>query len=302
MDILIIGLGSIAKKHIEAINNINSNCNLFALRSKWTTENYLNVKNIFSLKELSKKPDFILISNPTSKHYKILKDVYYLNCNLFIEKPLVHNLYSLNKINNLYKNYNSTTYIACNLRFLDSLKFIKDYLSKSTSKINEVNIYCGSYLPQWRSNIDYKENYSAQKKLGGGVELDLFHEMDYCIWLLGMPNKINKELRSVSTLDISSNDYANYLLNYQSFSASIILNYYRRDAKRTCEIIFDDKTILIDLLTNSVWENGQLIFESKQKVTDTYGKQMAYFFDTLKNKKDSNNSMQHSSEILKLSL
>jgi hypothetical protein len=54
---------------------------------------------------------------------------------------------------------NIITYIGCNLRFLDSLKFIKEYLKENPDKkINEVNVYCGSFLPYWRDKIGFQKN------------------------------------------------------------------------------------------------------------------------------------------------
>ena len=35
--------------------------------------------------------------------------------------------------------------------------------------INEVNVYCGSYLPDWHPDENYTIGYAAKKNLGGGV-------------------------------------------------------------------------------------------------------------------------------------
>ena len=46
---------------------------------------------------------------------------------------------------------------------------------------------CHSYLPQWRKK-NYKKSYSSNAKLGGGVSLDLSHEIDYIQWIFGNIN------------------------------------------------------------------------------------------------------------------
>ena len=43
----------------------------------------------------------------------------------------------------------------------------------------------GSWLPDWRPDVDYRETYSAQRSLGGGVLLDAIHELDLLVWLAG---------------------------------------------------------------------------------------------------------------------
>ena len=48
-----------------------------------------------------------------------------------------------------------------------------------------MSINCSSFLPSWRKNIDYQSSVSAKKSLGGGVLLELSHEIDYLIWLIG---------------------------------------------------------------------------------------------------------------------
>ena len=79
-------------------------------------------------------------------------------------------------------------YVGYNLRFHPLLKYLKKYLSQSNDKLLSVNIYAGSYLPDWRKNTNYVKSYSASKRKGGGVELDLSHEIDYASWLFGKFN------------------------------------------------------------------------------------------------------------------
>ena len=53
MKVLIIGLGSIAKKHIDVLYQYSNTVEIYALRSnKNSTEQYLKVKNIFVYKHI----------------------------------------------------------------------------------------------------------------------------------------------------------------------------------------------------------------------------------------------------------
>ena len=122
-------------------------------------------------------------------------------------------------------------------------------------KINEVNVYCGSYLPSWRPSVDFRKVYSSNKNLGGGVHLDMIHELDYTYWLLGEPDKVTSTLRSTSSLEIDAVDYANYLWEYADFSANIVLNYYRPDTKRTLEIVTAEHIYFVDILKNRILKN-----------------------------------------------
>ncbi len=172
-------------------------------------------------------------------------------------------------------------------------------MQSSYDKINEVNVYCGSYLPDWRPGKDFRTLYSADPGRGGGVHLDLFHELDYLVWIFGQPIKHNGTFRNVSSLNINAIDYANYVLCYP---ASVILNYYRRKAKRVMEIVFSDKTWIVDLLKNEIRdENEILIFASEFEIMDTYKKQMSDFIEGLKSNSPLN-TLKESVEILKICL
>jgi predicted dehydrogenase len=165
-------------------------------------------------------------------------------------------------------------------------------------------VYCGSYLPDWRPGKNFRDIYSASEVLGGGVHLDLYHEMDYSVWLFGIPIS-NKGFRSSeSSLGLDSSDYANYLLNYKGFNLSIILNYYRRKPKRSIEIVFEDSTVTIDLISNKVLTDmGVLIFEAKEySIMNSYIDQMRYFIECIKSELKPMNDFNEALEILKLCL
>ncbi len=301
MNVLIIGLGSIAKKHIDALNQIDKTIKIFALRSHKTSESYLNITNLFDLNQIKNLSiDFIIISSPTFKHVDNIESLIEFNIPLFIEKPLFHTL-EVNDVLNKIKKQNIKTYVACNLRFLDCLKFAKDYIVGK--RINEVNIYCGSYLPDWRPERDYKMTYSANKEQGGGVHIDLIHEIDYAYWLFGKPKKTHKLFSSKSSLDINSFDYANYILDYDNFNANIVLNYFRKDSKRTLEILLEEETITVDILKNKVYDsNSNVLFKSDKTITDTYTDQLQFFIDYIATNKNEFNTVSEAYEILKICL
>jgi predicted dehydrogenase len=303
MNVLFVGLGSIAIKHINAIRQINKDIIIYALRSSINSEEKEGVTSLYTLDEARNiKFDFAVISNPTSEHKKTIEKLLVLKCPLFIEKP-VSNTVDMQDIIAEIKRLDILTYIACNLRFLDSLRYVKDEVSKKQKRINEVNVYCGSYLPEWRPNADFRTSYSAQKELGGGVQFDLIHEIDYIYWLFGKPEKITKNFRNASSLQIDAVDYGNYCLEYQNFCVGIILNYYRRDYKRTMEILFEDSTWLVDLKQNKVVMGETEIFKSSQQINDTYLEQMKYFLQIIqKGGKSSLNSIDEAVEVLKIGI
>jgi len=301
MTVLILGLGSIGKRHVNVLYELYKAVEIYALRSSKNAETYKAVHNIYSLEEVEHVSfSFAIIATPTACHLKDIENLLPLEIPLFIEKPLYYNL-DIEKLLAQVKLKGIKTYVACNLRFLESLEFVKSYLKdQKYGVINEVNVYCGSYLPEWRAHQDFKTSYSALPELGGGVHLDLIHELDYIYWLFGEPKTCKGFLKSGSSLAIEAVSSAQYLLDYKRFFCNITLNYFRRDPKRVLEIVCSEVTITVDLLKNKVSAGDRLLFKSSQLSKDTYYRQLEYFVNHLSKK--SFNDLHEAAKVLRLSL
>jgi len=303
MRVLIIGLGSIAQKHIKALKSVDEKVELFALRSSSSEREYSypEITSIYNIDELSVVPDFIIITNPTFLHRQTIEDCLLLKSPIIIEKPVLGNPDEGNELSKKIEEAGVITYVACNMRFHPALQFVKQNLKPNVHKIQEVNIYCGSYLPDWRPNRNFREVYSAKKEMGGGVHLDLIHEIDYCVWLFGRPTKYSSIKSSKSHLKISAIDYVHYNFEYQNFNADITLNYYRRKPKRTLEILFEYETWLVDLLESTIInDNGEILFKSDFNIMDTYLDQAKYFCRHIKLNKTMMNDFNEALQILEI--
>ncbi len=301
MKVLIIGLGSIARKHLAALKQIAGNWEIFALRSHTGASSVEGVQNVYSYAEAQAlDPDWILISNPTALHRDTIETVLPWGKPLFIEKPALDSTANTSAL--IQQAESVLTYVACNLRFLDSLVFLRDYLQDK--KVQEAQLYCGSYLPDWRPGTDFRQSYSARPELGGGVHLDLIHELDYAYWLFGAPEQSDSILRSRSALQIPAVDYAHYTLCYKDFVATVTLNYFRRDYRRTAEIILEEETLLLDIKANQVRTSaGAVLFNSEQLITDTYLPQLQYFVQLVQDQQSTSmNSLREGVEVLKICL
>jgi len=299
MKVLIIGLGSIAKKHISALRELG-NFQISALRSSKSSKKIQDVQNIYDWEDLSLY-DFFIISNPTYNHFESINEIFKYKKPIFIEKPLFNSIGSReNDLVNRVISADISTYVGCNLRFLDCLMKIRSILPEI--KVNEINIYAGSYLPDWRPNVDYRTSYSANASMGGGVHIDLIHELDYLYWLAGEPSETKKTLKSNSTLKINSIDYANYLWEYDDYCANVTLNYFRKHPKRSLEIVTHNDIYSVDLLQNKILKNNREYFSSEQGILDTYKLQMKHFLARINADGKFENDIQTAYNILKLCL
>ena len=118
-----------------------------------------------------------------------------------------------------------------------------------------------SYLPKWRKNVDYSKNYSAFPKKGGGVLLDMSHEIDYLKWLFESFKILKIYKNRISNLNILSDDIALIFGEIKKNTlVKIKLTYFNKIPKRCLTICLKNGTqIYLDLL------NSQIKLFSKNK-------------------------------------
>ena len=301
MRVLIIGIGSIALKHITALRELDSTIEIFGLRSNKESSCVDGVNDLYSWDEVPNNIDFVIISNPTTEHYNAIKKAIKLQKPLMIEKPPLSQLEGADELIQLLESKKILTYVAFPLRFNPALKWLGKNLAGK--RIYELSAYCGSYLPDWRPNRDYRTIYSAKKDLGGGVHLDIIHELDYVIWLLGTPEKSTSFFSKVSDLEIDSFDSAHYWLSYPNKNASVTLNYYRKDSCREITIVMADDTWKVDLLTNEIKDSsGNILFKAEPSQKSMYYNQLEYFLNCIRNNEVQFNSFKDALETLKICL
>ena len=170
MKLLIIGFGSIGQRHYRNLLKLGYK-NVFVYDTDKTKTKNKKIKTIPNLNNRTLKTfGAALICNPNNKHIETAIKCAQAGCHLFIEKPLSHNLYHLDKLNKICVQNKLITLVGCNMRFHPCLKFIKRYLqNQQLGKIYAISHEFGYYLPYWRTNQDYRKNYAAKKSTGGGI-------------------------------------------------------------------------------------------------------------------------------------
>ena len=259
--IIIIGYGSIGKKHCKTLKKFNVDYYVVSTQKniKEKQIKYTDIKKI--------NPDYVLIASPTSKHLKdlIAVDKLIKNKVTLIEKPL------FNK-KTKYLPKNNKVLVAYNMRFHPIIEYLKKLSKKN--KIYNAEILCGSYLPKWRKR-NYIHTSSAKKSLGGGVVNDLSHEIDYSRYIFGNLKKIFIYKDKVSNLRIDTEDYANIFCKSKNINIWICLDYISKIDRRSVKINFEKFTINADLIKNKVsYSKNNLIKTIHFKKKNSYYEQM----------------------------
>ena len=263
LKILIIGYGSIGQKHAKILKKFK--CIIKVL----TSQKKIPFKIIKNKKEIIQyNPDYIVISNNTSKHFEYIK---FLEKNfekkiILIEKPISNRYKKIDLKKNKYL-------VGYNLRFHPVIQFLKNIIKNK--KINFISVNVSSYLPDWRKNINYKKSNSAKKKFGGGLLLELSHELDYITWIFGKIKKIYSYSDHISGLKIDTDDIL-ILFGEINKNTKIIfnMNFFSRVSKRNIQIEGKNFSINANLLENYVEiftnKNKKKLNWKKFRVLNTY--------------------------------
>ncbi|MFY9074618.1 Gfo/Idh/MocA family oxidoreductase [Malaciobacter mytili] len=276
--ILIIGFGSIGKRHFNNLLMLEYKNISIVSRHSNEKDKYDNIIQRYNNIDDAFKDynyDIAIISTETSEHIKILEKILKYNVkNIYLEKPISHEYKEYQDIITIINRKKINIIVGYDLHFELGLLKVKELLEKNSignviSFIAEV----GQYLPDWRPGVDYRNTMSSKVKDGGGVMLDLIHEVDYLNWLIGPFSKVANINDQVSELEIDTEDVAVFILKSKDgIIGSLHLDYLQKDLCRKCKFIGNSGTIIWDYVKREVkwkthsctsWSNFDYSFQER---------------------------------------
>jgi len=284
---LIIGYGSIGKRHYQILKKLNYFKTIFIL-SKRNFSNKNKKIYVKSIKDVKyKNIKYIVVASRTEDHLFFVKEIEknFKNLNVLVEKPLFEKYYNINPKKNNY-------FVGYNLRYHPIILYLKKIIKNK--KIIFFDIKCNSYLPVWRKNSNYIHSNSSG--YGGGALLELSHELDYAQYIFGNIKEIYFNLvNKISNIQIKKDDNAILYGKNSKANFSINLNLYSHSKERTITIHMKKLTIISDLIKNQIlfYKNHKISKKINFKIKDnqTYimqhentllGKNNCNFKDNLK--------------------
>jgi predicted dehydrogenase len=259
--ILIAGYGSIGRRHLKILRGLFPNADIRLLRHSVSdiSIEYAN-GSFFDISEATAfLPQIAVVANPSPFHLEVASSLIAVGCHLLIEKPISNESARVQSLLDDARAKGVQLQIGYNLRFLSSLCNFREHISEGlVGRVLSVRAEVGQHLASWRSNAHYKDGVSAQKALGGGVLLELSHEIDYLRWIFGEVDWVSCWLGRQSDLEIDVEDIAHLLLGFNHASkthqivAQVNLDFIRQDSIRVCTVIGDLGTIQWDGLTGVV--------------------------------------------------
>jgi len=298
--VLVVGLGSIGVRHLQIIRKIMPEAEICALRHQSSRDlTKLSVRVLDTIEEARKfSPQLAIIANPAPFHLQISDVLIREGCHVLVEKPLSIDTAGVVNFLKEVKKRGLICQVGYNLRFVPSLQRFREFLCNNViGRVMSVRCEVGHYLPLWRADYDYRESVSARRDLGGGVLLELSHEIDYMCWIFGAVEWVNATLSRQSSLEIDVEDTAHLTIGFapdkggHQLIASVNMDFIRHDNTRLCTAIGDKGSLRWNGLNSEVelFEAGAKAWRSLYSVPhqrdDSYLAEWTNFIESISKNK-----------------
>lgn len=255
--LLIVGAGSIGERHARAFRQIGVPVALVEERAERGFEVAARYGCSGCYTSLQDAPleyyDAAVIATPADTHIAIAQACAKAGLHLLIEKPLATALPGAVEFIADCHHRNLTLSVAYVLRFHPVLERVRQICREGTlGRLVSLHAICHHHLPS--SRPDYQRTYYASATGGGGVVLDLSHEVNYIEWLLGPLQLSNCRLAKVPELRTPCEAVADISLkSTEGTLAQIHLHAADRQTRRECHVVGSQASLTANLLTGEIF-------------------------------------------------
>jgi predicted dehydrogenase len=244
--VLVAGAGSIGRRHMANLRKLGARrlaaadpdaARLQAVVDELSAEGFADLDEALRVF----KPDVVFVCTPPVFHIEQALGSLRNGADVFIEKPLSHCRDGVGALKAEAGKCGRVVHVGYNLRFNPGIQMLKRLVEEGVAgRILWARAEVAQYLPDWRPWQDYRQSYTAQRALGGGIILDASHEIDYILWLLGPPRELTCMAGQVSGLEVNVEDCATILIRLQSGAqADVHMDFAQRTASRSCVLAGD---------------------------------------------------------------
>lgn len=290
MKILIIGCGSIGRRHIRLLREMG----VEVCGYDENPDAMLALRDIEGVKiaapgadlaaTLRHNFDGAIVATPPHVRINPVVAAMKAGCGVMVEKPSATTADEARSILHYQQLLGRPLLVGYNLRYHPGLRRVKELLdSGAIGTVRHARIHFGAYLPDWRPGMDYRNGYAARRDTGGGVILDASHELDYACWLFGSPVAVSCVAQNTGALEIETEDVADLTVTFASGMQAVIhLDYLDREYSRWCSITGDKATANWNFATDFVWLRNGTAAAKAVDPDDMYRAELKHFLACLR--------------------
>ena len=281
LSVAIVGFGNAGSRALQVLRGLRPDAKFLVLSRRLANgEGFRSTSSLDDVVAFA--PDAVIVAGPATTRTDVLRQIGTLGVPVFIEKPLAHTLGDAAAVLDLLGPVVERSQIGYNLRFSESLTAFRDLVRGGQfGRVLRFTAETAQYLPDWRPDKDYRETVSARVDLGGGVLLELSHELDYLRWIFGEWDWVSAWTGRTSSLEIDVEDTALMTIGIEGDQAStqvvgqLSLDFVRRDKTRAVTAMCESGTLRWDGIagTVEVYESSESRWET---VATDSGSQSTY--------------------------
>ena len=204
-------------------------------------------------------PEIAIVANDTDRHVAAALELVKRGAHVLIEKPVAAVVDDdLRALASEAAERGLVVRVAYNLRFLPVFREVERVLRENViGRTLFVRIEAGQHLGDWRPARPYALGYSASTARGGGVALDLSHELDYMRMLFGQPTASTVHQARSGSLGIESPDIfdAIYVLPGGAV-CSVHLDYLEPALRRRMRVVGTEGVLVCDIAARRLAVEG----------------------------------------------
>lgn len=264
MKVLIIGCGSIGRRHARNVHALGSEVVLCDVNEQRMREFGKEIGASGYFTDFSKAAalsgsDAAVVATPSNFHTGPARAVLMAGLHVLIEKPLCMSVSEAIDLRSVVRETGLVCMMAHTFRFRAEWVEMKRVLdAMPLGRVYSAEFMGGWYLPDWHVHEDYRQEYASQKRLGGGVLLtSLSHFFDVIAWFFGDIERIMGAKMRLGDLDLDVDDAVVCVLRTSSgVAVTISEDFLSRCPRRQLRINAEHGYLEADFnrKTLSIWD------------------------------------------------
>ncbi len=239
LKILIVGQGSAGSRYVRDAISLGHEPGVVTRRGKGPHGEIFHADGLVEGIRLF-SPDAVVVATETARHVSDCVVAMDAGLSVLVEKPLAMSAAEAAPV--FTHRGRGQVFVAHPLRFSSSLRAMREAIQSAGGVVYGTFI-CGQHLEDWRPARDYRSTYSASKSKGGGVVLDLIHEIDALQWLVGLPHEVVSTEHNSMSLETDSEQFSGSLFRWHGGgTAVLVLDYLRRPRAREYVVVTETAT------------------------------------------------------------
>ncbi|MGB6057099.1 MAG: Gfo/Idh/MocA family oxidoreductase [Microthrixaceae bacterium] len=198
----VVGSGSAGSLHASSLRRRDPRMEIIVVRRPTSTQPLermlaLEVELVSSIDEaVALEPVVAVIAGPASTHRHDAEALASVGTHLLVEKPLATTSDEGRRLVASANFGGSRLVVGYHLRYSSTVPALAALVRNGAIGIpSSFSLRVGQHLSQWRPGADPRRSVTARQELGGGVLLELSHELDGLRFMLGDISSCSARLR-----------------------------------------------------------------------------------------------------------